>query len=198
MIKSDNINELATALIKAHAELPGAKLDSTNPFLKNKYASLSSYLEAATPILTKHGLAILQLPSVDLGPNGASPTLTTILLHSSGQYLGSTFDLILTKNDMQSLGSAITYARRYGLAAILGMGVEDDDANQAVKAEPKHELKNFAPGAPKAGQGASQVIPGAAKSPGANPRPQSKNTAPRKDEHDAPPPYPWPGEQDLR
>lgn len=133
MNKSESINELSSALAKAQAEIPVALYDSRNPHFKADYASLSSFLKAAKPHLSKHGLSVSQLPETIDNKH----YLTTMLMHSSGQYISSTFCLILTKNDMQGLGSAITYAKRYGLDAMLGIGSDDDDANLAVRVENK-------------------------------------------------------------
>lgn len=123
------INELAKALALAQSEIGGAKKDSSNPFFKSKYADLESVWEACRTALTKNGLSISQL----VGSDEKGITLTTMLLHSSGQTLTTTCSVPVAKiNDPQAAGSAITYFRRYQLAAIVGVYQTDDDANLAT------------------------------------------------------------------
>ncbi len=133
MLKSDNIDELATALSKVQAKLAGAKMDGSNPFFKSKYATLLSVWEASRKPLTDNGLSVVQTCSV-----GESEGLIvdTTLLHSSGQWISGELAIKPTKNDPQGVGSAITYARRYGLAAIIGICPEDDDAESAMERKP--------------------------------------------------------------
>lgn len=126
MEKSESLSELAGALNKFQSEMGTVSFDSNNPFFKSKYASLSALVTAARPLLAKNGLSVSQLVS-DTG------SVTTMLLHSSGQYLSSTLTLKAVKEDPQGQGSAITYARRYAYAAILGIvSDEDDDGNAAT------------------------------------------------------------------
>jgi hypothetical protein len=128
MEKSQTISKLATALIAFQIKADKISKDSSNPFFKSKYASLSHIQEAIQIPLAESGLAYSQLPD---GENG----LTTILIHAeSGEYLQSTYDMAPVKNDPQGRGSAITYQKRYSLTAILGLNIdEDDDANAASK-----------------------------------------------------------------
>jgi len=122
-MQSEQINELATALVKAQAEFGAVPKGSVNPFFKSKYASLPDVVAHATPVLTKHGLAVSQFIS-------DGDTLTTYLLHTSGQFIAHTMSLHLVKNDPQAQGSAVTYARRYAYLSALGLVAdEDDDAN---------------------------------------------------------------------
>ena len=134
MIKSDDINELATALTKVQAKLEGAKMDGSNPFFKSKYATLASVWDACRKPLSDNGLSVVQTCSV--GDNGGLVVDTT-LLHSSGQWISGELAVNPTKNDPQGVGSAITYARRYGLAAIVGICPEDDDAEAATERKPQ-------------------------------------------------------------
>lgn len=129
MIKSETINELATALSKAQGEMSAAKKDTTNPFFKSKYADLSSVWEAARGPLSKNGLSVVQTTNPT---DGKSVELVTALLHSSGQWITGTMVMIPTKQDPQGLGSCITYMRRYALSAILGISQDDDDANATL------------------------------------------------------------------
>ena len=130
MNKSDNIADLAVALVKAQGELKNPSFDSQNPHFKNKYASLATVRDTVTPVLAKHGLAVVQL----LGRGEGGITCETVLLHSTGQWLSEALYMPSAKQDAQGFGSAITYARRYALMAICGVvGDEDDDGQAAVK-----------------------------------------------------------------
>lgn len=127
-MKSDQINELTTALAKAQGEMKSASKDSTNPHYKSKYADLASVWDAVRGPLSKYGLAVIQ--TSETTPDGT--IIHTMLAHSSGQFISGSMGLILQRNDMQGLGSAVTYARRYSLAAICGMAQDDDDGQAAV------------------------------------------------------------------
>lgn len=125
MEMSGNIEEIAKALISFHKEMKPVKKESKNPFFKSAYADLSSILEAVNEPLQKAGLSFVQFP---VGEN----TLTTMLMHESGQWIQSNYKMEPSKKDPQGTGSAITYARRYALGAILGISTEeDDDGNKA-------------------------------------------------------------------
>lgn len=127
MTKSETISSLAKALGLFHVKIEKVKKENTNPFFHSKYASLSTILDAIDLPLTETGLVFSQHPS---GVN----ELTTILIHSeSGEYFESTYTMpVSAQNSPQAVGSAITYARRYALGAILGLNIEDDDdANKA-------------------------------------------------------------------
>lgn len=125
MEKSEQLNELAKALVLFHVKVDKIKKDSTNPFFKSKYASLSGILESIDSALNESNLTIIQTPT-------GTHELTTMLLHSSGQYIMDTYFMKPTKDDPQGLGSSITYQRRYALGAILSLNIdEDDDANEA-------------------------------------------------------------------
>lgn len=126
--QSGELDQLAAALCAAQAEFTAIPKDSTNPFFKSAYAGLPKVVEVASPILTKHGLAVTQF----IGADEQGDTLTTWLLHKSGQYICEAMRLHLAKQDPQGQGSATTYARRYSYMAVLGLVAdEDDDANKA-------------------------------------------------------------------
>jgi hypothetical protein len=127
MEKSSSIKSIASALITFHLKVENIKKDSSNPFFKSKYASLSNILDAISTPLEESGLSFSQLPTGDSG-------LTTILMHAeSGEYLQSEYTMKAVKDDPQGRGSAITYQRRYALSAILGLNIDDDDdANTAT------------------------------------------------------------------
>lgn len=137
---SDNINELATALAKAQGEITAAMQDKVNPHFKSSYASLNSVWDACRVPLSKNGLSIIQT----MQSQDDALTLVTTLAHCSGQYIKSFLPIATTKATPQALGSAITYMRRYSLAAIVGVAPdEDDDANEAT-GEKKSESKTVA------------------------------------------------------
>ena len=151
------MSELAKALHAFQKDAPSIPLDSTNPHYHSRFASLSGVVAAVRTGLAEHGLSFSQLPShID-----HLPALRTRLTHTSGEWLEDTTPLILSKQDMQAYGSAMTYARRYALLSILGLvGDEDDDANAAT---PQGS-------AGSAGVSASPVeTPGGAASPGETP-----------------------------
>lgn len=130
MDKSDTITELAKALAKAQGQISPALKDSENPHFRSKYADLSSVWAACRKPLTDNGLSVVQMP-VD-APTPGSVALTTLLLHTSGEYISSTVSAPLTKQDAQGIGSALTYLRRYALSAIIGVVADDDDDGNAA------------------------------------------------------------------
>jgi len=130
MEKSGTTVELTKALVKVQSQLKGAKQDSVNPFFKSKYADLTSVWDACRALLAENELGIIQ--TTDVGDNHQL-IIETILLHSSGEWIAGRLPMILAKNDPQGIGSAITYGRRYGLSAMVGICPEDDDAESAVE-----------------------------------------------------------------
>jgi hypothetical protein len=137
-MQSESIKELATALAKANMELHNPAFDMKNPHFKNSYASLASVRNAIIPVLATHGLSVVQLPKNDK----EGLVLETMLIHLSGEYLSSEFFLPVIKKDAQGYGSALTYARRYALQAIVCVvGDEDDDATVASQKPSNKELE---------------------------------------------------------
>lgn len=133
--QSEQINELSVALIAAQQAIQPAKKDSVNPHFKSAYASLQSVWDAARPVLAPNGLAISQ--GFTAG-DGSAVTITTTLIHKSGQWIRSALTMTPQRADPQGIGSAITYGRRYGLSAMLGIVAdEDDDGNAASHAPQK-------------------------------------------------------------
>ena len=124
-MQSEQINELATALAKAQAEMKVPAFNRINPHFKSKYADLPAVIDAARDALSKNGLSVTQEPRV----TDASFILATVLRHSSGQWVESTYPL--PQGKPQEIGSAITYARRYSLSAICGIAADDDDDGNA-------------------------------------------------------------------
>lgn len=140
--KSNTIGELAGALAKAQGAYGRATKQSDNPYFKSKYADLATVLEAIRQPLSDNGLAFVQL----VYPNPASAVVESALMHSSGEWISATIELTPARVDPQGMGSAITYARRYGASALLGIAQEDDDGEKAMgrksmemkSCEPKH------------------------------------------------------------
>jgi len=137
--KSDNIDILAKSLAVVQGKLEGAKKDSENTFIHNRYADLASVWDACRELLSSNGLCVVQASSI---VEGRSFVLDTILLHESGQWISGQLSVPLTKEDPQGLGSAMTYARRYSLMAMVGICPEDDDAESATKREPALKKAN--------------------------------------------------------
>jgi hypothetical protein len=124
-MQSTEINELAAALVAAQMEFSAVAREGKNPFFNSRYVKLSTAMESAGPILAKNGLAVSQFVSED-------DTLTTYLLHESGQFIAQRAPLHLTKDDPQAMGSAVTYQRRYAYMSCLGLVADDDDDGNAA------------------------------------------------------------------
>ena len=120
------------ALAAAQAQMGKAIKDSTNPAFRSRYADLASVMDACLPALNANGVAVYQ-PTID---DDTGRFVETILAHESGETIRCRVPLIVQKNDMQGYGSAVTYARRYGLMCMAGIAPEDDDGNAAAKAAP--------------------------------------------------------------
>lgn len=125
--QSAEIDQLATALASAQGELENAPKMSENPHFHSRYADLATVIKTCRAPLSKHGLSVVQA----LGGTHEEPILRTTLLHKSGQWIMGDFPLIGDMSRVQVLGSLLTYARRYSLAAMVGIAQEDDDANGA-------------------------------------------------------------------
>jgi hypothetical protein len=127
------MENIAKALVKAQLEMITPKKGSVNPFFKNKYADLNDVLAAVVPSLNNNGIVLLQ-PLVNIeGKN----FVKTVLMHESGEIFESLAEIFCKNtNDAQAYGSGVTYARRYSLSSIVGIGSEDDDAQKAVQAKP--------------------------------------------------------------
>lgn len=133
MKTSTSIAALAAALAKAQGALEGAKKDSTNPHFKSRYADLASVVEAVKGCFPANGLSYVQ--TVVTAESGVG--VETMLLHASGEWIcGEPFYVPVDRANAQGFGSALTYCRRYSLAAIAGVAPEDDDGNAATSAPP--------------------------------------------------------------
>ena len=145
---SQSIKALMTALLSVQGSVQGVAKDSSNPFFKNRYASLEAVIETIRKPMTDAGLIFTQAPCAIV--NGAVE-ITTMIAHQSGEFMRSTVHIPLAKTDPQGVGSAITYGCRYALMATLGLPPIDDDAEAAVRhVEPKARQtakQNTPPGA---------------------------------------------------
>lgn len=128
--QSDSIGALAKSLCRAQSQVEGAAKDSQNPHFKSKYADLASVWLACRSALTGNSLSVVQSPAYAKG----HVLVTTRLIHDSGEWLEGTLAIPVGKSDAHGIGSATTYARRYALAAMVGVAPEDDDGNAAAAA----------------------------------------------------------------
>jgi len=146
MIHSEDLAELFTALAAFQSEVEAIPKTEANPFFKSRFAPLPDVVAAASPLLTANGLSVTQL----LGHDEGGDTLTTIVGHKSGQFIGDTMHLRPVKDDPQAQGSATTYGRRYAYMAALGLVAdEDDDGNSASRRQSKPTPKPKASPKPK-------------------------------------------------
>jgi hypothetical protein len=123
---SEHVNELFAALAAAQGEMEHASKNEQNPEFNNKkYADLAANITAARPHLAKRGISVIQIPALD----GDYVTVTTILGHSSGQYIQSELKMMVANQIPHTIGKTITYARRYAYGSIVGLAAEDDDGN---------------------------------------------------------------------
>ena len=139
MNRSEQINELATALAKAQLAMQNPRFDKVNPAFRSPYASLAAIRDAVIPMLTAHGIAVVQ----SLRGTESGVECETMLAHSSGQWISDTLALPATKKDAQGLASVSTYCRRYGLQSMVCVvGDTDDDAEgDKGKPEPRQPAK---------------------------------------------------------
>lgn len=133
MNQSTTIGALAAALAKAQGEMSNATKDKENPYYESKYADLTSIWAACREPLSKNGLSIIQAFGIN---EKGMLILETTLLHSSGEWKASIIPVVAAKPDVQSLGSAITYLRRYAIASLVGVCPDDDDGERAMPTGP--------------------------------------------------------------
>lgn len=163
MNQSESLKELAPALARAQSKIEAAKFDSSNPHFNAQYASLASCFEAIKPLMDE-GFSVIQT----IIREGSAYDLETKLLHSSTEWLSGIVPILIGKQDMQGLGSAVTYAKRYGISMLCKLASEkDDDGNlsvaqgnrrepaprpqQAISNGPKIQPKNSLPPQQKSG-----------------------------------------------
>lgn len=155
MDRSDTIIALTAALAKAQGEFTAAKKSRENPHLKNHYATLDDVINAIRAPLSKNGLAIIQ-PLTSHGDEYVQYVLETVLMHESGEWLSSSanippLDGNRAVNALQTLGSSLTYMRRYMLSALLGINTEDDvDGNGKDGKDGKKPARKKVAAKPKA------------------------------------------------
>jgi len=137
MQTSENVDKIFPALIKAQSEMGNAKKNCTNPFYKSKYADLAEMIDVTKEVLFANKMAIIQSPE----GTGNTASINCRIIHESGQWLEGTITLPLSKNDPQQAGTAITYARRYQLAALFNIAQEDDDGNEGSGKTEKKDIK---------------------------------------------------------
>ena len=138
MNHSESIAKLAAGLMAFQCEVKDPSRDGENPHFRSKYVQIDGLLAAVRPILSQHGLSVVQ----STGGDGQNVTITTMLLHTSGEWL-ETDPLTLKAQQAtpQGAGSAITYGRRYSLSAALGVAWDDDDDGNAASEKPKESPK---------------------------------------------------------
>lgn len=171
MTTSDQIDQIATALAAAQRAMESAVKESANPFFRSKYADLASVKDAIREPFGKHGLSILQFPKTEyLGTpepyewtakSGETRygvrvvcvvSIVTRILHASGQWVeGDPVSTMLPTGDPQSVGSAITYLRRYALQSAAGVAAEDDDAEGTHRGHTGQPSAKPEPSKPPAG-----------------------------------------------
>jgi hypothetical protein len=132
---SDTIGKLAGALAKAQSQMTMVEGKSINPFFNSKYASLAAVLEVAMPALNANEIALVQGNRWDTSNNGFY--ITSMLMHSSGEWIKSEIRMPIAKKDAHGIGAATTYGRRYLLSSMVGVAQADDDGNGAIHKAPR-------------------------------------------------------------
>lgn len=126
MLFSEQTDKLMPAVIKAWASIEAAVKNSTNPHLKNHYADLASLMDAVKQPMVDNGLAVFQ-PVAAVEGDLPAVAVDTYIMHTSGQWMMSSFSMVSVDRKPQAVGATITYLRRYALGAMLGMVAEEDD-----------------------------------------------------------------------
>lgn len=135
-MKSETIGALAAALAKAQSQISGAVKDAANPFFKSKYADLESVWQACRKPLTDNGLSVVQTTHY----TSDTLMLITTLMHASGEWIAGEMPVLMKDYSPQAQGSGLTYARRYALAALVGVYQTDDDGEAAMSRKPDLKL----------------------------------------------------------
>lgn len=134
METSQNIDLLASALAKAQGGFGAAAKDAENPHLRNKFGTLDSLIRATRPALAANGLAVIQ----SVGISGGTVEVTTMLAHSSGQWVRATASAPTQEqkgvNPLQAVGVVVSYLRRYAYGAMVGVVASDDTDGESVPA----------------------------------------------------------------
>ena len=132
---SETVGKIASALAKAQSGMTMIECNSNNPFFNSKYASLSAVLEVALPKLNENGIALVQGNRWDANDSGFY--ITSMLIHSSGEWIKSEIRMPISKKDAHGIGAATTYGRRYLLSSMVGVAQADDDGNGAIQKAPR-------------------------------------------------------------
>lgn len=162
MRQSEQINDLAAALAKAQGAMDHASKDRTNPAFKSRYADLASVVDACRPALSSNGIAVVQPARLV----GGAVEVDTVLVHQTGQWIAETLCANVPDTKAQTIGSAITYLRRYGLSSMVGVAPDDDDGNGATRPQQREErpAPHVAPApAPESGPSRADVAAALAK-----------------------------------
>ena len=151
MRTSEQIDQLATALAAAQAEMRNAKLNKQNPHFKSRYADLAEVRDTVTPALAKNGIAVMH----GMDPTERGIDVVTRLVHKSGQWIESRFPTNFDKP--QAMGSSITYGRRYNLSALTNIAADDDDDAETAQNRTPAAMPSVTgtPGASKSGSRAA-------------------------------------------
>jgi hypothetical protein len=170
--RSSSIAKLAEALAKAQGAIESAEKNKTNPHFKSNFADLASVWDACREQLSKNGLSVIQITELW----GSSVVLRTVLMHSSGEFISGVYPVNPVMNGPQGLGSAMTYARRYALMAMVGIAPEDDDGHAAQGPKPPPAPR---PASPTPRTAPNTASPAQVKQPAAVTQPTKKETQPR-------------------
>lgn len=130
--RSETSAKVSAAYVAASARVKVAIKNAVNPHLKNKYADLGAVQDACADALEANHLAVMQCP---VPSDDNKLHLETMLIHESGEWISAIMVIPLPKQDPQGYGATLTYARRYGLAAMMGVTQDDDDGERAVASE---------------------------------------------------------------
>lgn len=145
-LMSAEIDQLATALAKAQAEMHIAGKNQKNPFFKSSYADFQAIIQASRPALSKYGLSVVQPPFIyeksaqDVQAESGNSYLVTILMHASGQWIKSKARHNPPKSDIQSLASYNTYLKRMCYTSLVGVATGDDDDGEAAVMHTRSKL----------------------------------------------------------
>lgn len=144
MDKSESIKSIAIAMCSVQSSMEAASKASDNPFFNSKYADLSEVLRCIKSVLPNNDLSFMQMPSFECGV----VSVETIVMHKTGEWISSVSSSPISKSNPQGVGDAITYLRRYSLAAIFGLAQKDDDGNSNSETPQKKENKSKSPDTP--------------------------------------------------
>lgn len=137
MTKDKEMKTIIQAIADFQRSAPIVLKTANNPFFKSKYADLPAVWHAIKDLMAENGLAVVNMNTIIDG----AEYLETRVYHTGGEYLSSTSKLSPVKNDPQSVGSAITYMRRYALMSLLGLVADDDDDGNAASGKQDTKLK---------------------------------------------------------